>query len=395
MYAHLTGFKPDAASPVAEIHQALRAVPAGRDGADLLGYTPVARVNPYQSMLYRSFSEQGVAVAPILRGHDFRVVGGFRALARSRTVHFHWLSWVLANVADRDTASRMLNGLLARVDRFRDDGGKVVWTVHNVYPHDAVHLEEELSLQQGIADRSDAVHVMSEATVEAMRGVLSMDSSRVVVSPHPSYVGAYPDLVSRAEARGMLGIADDEVVFVVFGALKRYKGLLETMAAFRRLSEKGDGTRYRLVVAGMPDDDATVAGFVRECGLHPRVLIEPRRIAGERAQIYLKAADLGLVTYTRSLNSGAALLFLSFGLPVLASATPTFGSLPPEHVSLLPVDELGDPDAYASALAAAGQAAAVTRPRQSVLQSISHLHSETVSEQLCRDLAPRLGWRLS
>lgn len=391
MLIHLSGFRREASSPVREIHQALHAV-GPEPLPHLLGYTAVARVNPFQSLLYREFPVSGVAVAPILNLFDFGVLSSFHRLSASQTIHFHWINQVIGDAADADQARTRLRGFLSRVDRFKDGGGRVVWTVHNVYPHDARFIDEELTLQQGLADRADAVHIMASATTTAMDGVLDVAPERLVVAPHPSYVGAYEDYVSKEEARAALGIAADEIVFVVFGALKAYKGLGGLLDGFQELCAHAGHRSYRLVVAGHPDDDPEVSRFVDRCIIDPNVLIEPHRIPGPKAQYYLRSADAGLLTYTRSLNSGAALLYLSFGLPVLATDTPVFReSLPSDHLR-----SLADPAAltarqFAEHLAAMGEQAAATHP-EDVVAAIRPLSSASVSSALRRDLGRLLGW---
>lgn len=391
MLVHFNGFQVARTTPVQEIHQAIRAV--GTDPAPhLLGYTAVARVNPYQALLYRSFGQHGVATAPVLNGFDFRHLPDFRSLSATQTVHFHWINWVLATASDAGSALTKARGFLGRVDRFREAGGKVVWTAHNVYPHDARYVEEELVLQQGLADRADAVHLMASATTTAMRGILDVPAERTVVSPHPNYVGAYENFVSRQDARAAMGIDSDEVVFLIFGALKSYKGLHAALDAFQSLCSQEPGTAYRLVVAGQPDDTPDVRNFVDRCLVDPHVLIEPNRIPGNKAQYYLNAADAGLTIYARSLNSGAALLYLSFGLPVLATDTPVFReSLPQRYVRYIASPTEQSPPDLADALREIGTTGAAA-VKDDVLASIAHLDSAPVSSRFCSELGSMLGW---
>lgn len=391
MLVHLNGFRREATSPVQEIHQAIRAV--GTDPSPhLLGYTAVARVNPFQALLYRSFPQKGVAVAPILNGFDFAALPQFHRLSASQTVHFHWINWVIGEAKDAAQAGIKARGFLGRVDQFRERGGKVVWTAHNVYPHDARFIDEELTLQQGLADRADAVHVMADATVSAMDGLLDVEPGKLVVAPHPSYVGAYEDFVSRAEARAALGIDGDEIVFVLFGALKAYKGLHVLLDGFQELCRRDRSTPYRLIVAGHPDEDPDVRRFVARCAADPQVLIEPHRIPGTKAQYYLRAADAGLVTYTRSLNSGAALLYLSFDLPVLATDTPVFReALPGSFVEYVEKPGETSPGEMADHLEGMGRLALRATPEE-VQNSITALRSDVVSAGFHRDLGRVLGW---
>lgn len=391
MRAHLQGFRLHSTSPIPEIHHAVRAI--GTDPAPhLLGYTAVARVNPYQALLYQSFGSRGVATAPLLRGFDFGILPEFHRMTRTQTVHFHWINWVIGDADSAHRAQVKSAGFLGRVDKFKKRGGKLVWTVHNVYPHDAVFVEEELALQQGLADRADAIHVMSPATAIAMNGLLTVDPARLVVAPHPNYVSAYENFVSREDARAALGIDEDEIVFVLFGALKAYKGLHELLNAFQMLCARHPENRYRLVVAGHPDNDEEVSAFVNRCLLDPFVLIEPTRIPGNKTQYYLNAADAGLVTYVRSLNSGAALLYLSFGLPVLTTDTPIFReTLPLESVEFIEDPLNTSTEAFADALFQRSESLSAVG-RDSVLESIAHLDASLISESFCRDLGHQLGW---
>ncbi|WP_159450046.1 MULTISPECIES: glycosyltransferase [Kocuria] len=374
-----------------ELHQAVRALDVGVP-PHLLGYTAVARMNPYQSLLYRAFGEAGVAAAPVLRGFDFNVLPEFSGMTRSQTIHFHWINWVIGVAEDAERARTKARGFLGRVDRLKARGASVVWTAHNLYPHDATYVEEELELQQGLADRADVVHVMSGATTTAMAGLLEVDPAKVIISPHPSYVGAYENYISRSDARAALGIDADETVFLIFGALKSYKGLHEFLDAFQFLCARSTWEKYRLVVAGHPDDDPDVRAFVDRCLLDPNVLIEPARIPGQKAQYYLNAADVGAVTYTRSLNSGAALLYLSFGLPVIATDTPVFReALPANVVRLLREPASLGAAEFASELELSAELAHATPPGV-VVKSIAHLHSHKVSQAFCAELGQHLGW---
>jgi glycosyltransferase involved in cell wall biosynthesis len=54
--------------------------------------------------------------------------------------------------------------------------------------------------------------------------------------------------------------------------------------------------------------------------MHPAVLSSLQKIPVEEMQIYLKAADVGVFPYRRSLNSGALSLALTFGLPIILPA---------------------------------------------------------------------------
>lgn len=373
-------------SPAAEFLSA-RSMLSANGNPHLLGYTPVARMNPYQGLIYRQFPAHGIAVAPILDPTKFRDIAHFRRISKSSSVHLHWNSWMIQNAPDLDRARTLGKGMVGRFQRLRDQGVNVIWTVHNVYPHDARFVELELELQQDIANAANVVHVMSQGAVKAMEEFTELDHSKILVSPHPSYAGSYVDSVGREEARAMLGIAADEVVFLMFGAIKAYKGL-QLLADAVEIFAKETDIRFRVVVAGGADNSSAAQEFVRYARTHPSFLVESNNVPNERAQYFLRAADLGLVNYDRSLNSGAALLYGTFDLPVIAADTPTFR----EELDPTSTEFVSDrtPEAFARAMGNSLELVGNSRITESVQTHIGALHPSIVSNQLATDLLKRI-----
>ncbi|WP_418909117.1 glycosyltransferase [Glutamicibacter endophyticus] len=353
-----------------------------------VAYTPVARMNPYQALLYKSFSSEGILTAPILQPGKFLELQNFPLSSRTKTLHLHWNSWMTQGMEDESRARAMGLGMAARLKRLQSKGFNIVWTVHNVYPHDALHIDVELEIQQEIANTADILHVMSPATVDAMAGITEIDSSKILHSPHPGYVGAYPDYVTREDARAAFGIGGDEVVFLVFGALKTYKGLLRTLAAFDELVANNPNQRFRLLVAGKSDGSVEAEEFVSRCLVHPHVLIENSTIPFDKVQYFMRASDVGLVHYARSLNSGAALLFGAFDLPIVASSTPTFkAELHSDSTYFVEGEHSVDlADAMERSLSSLGNGAL----RESLRDFQSALRPEIVSAKFARELSARL-----
>lgn len=318
------GFSISENSPQGEYERAVAAFPSREKRQIVLAYTPVARLNPYQALLYKKFAEAGITVVPILKHLDFDELASNTLEADQLILHLHWTSWVLSESETADQTREATDAFLQRLRTLKDSGWRIVWTVHNVYPHDARFTEEESRLQSKLVQIADVVHVMSDDSGESMTGIVDIPENKELVSPHPSYVGAYPDYVSRFDARSTLGIGADELVFCLVGALKKYKGLGRIQSAFERLIDEHPDRKFRLIVAGGADDNEHVSAEIERMEKHPRVLVSDSPIHVERMQYLLRASDVGIVHYLRSLNSGAAFLYKSFGLPVIASDTPTF-----------------------------------------------------------------------
>jgi glycosyltransferase involved in cell wall biosynthesis len=122
--------------------------------------------------------------------------------------------------------------------------------------------------------------------------------------------------VTRETAREVLGILNDATVLLYLGQIRGYKNVPVLIQMFRRL----DAPRLFLLVAGQPTD-ATLERAVRDAGAgDSRVRLSLSFLPDEALQLYLNAADLLVLPYHEILNSGTAILGLSFDRPVLVPA---------------------------------------------------------------------------
>lgn len=306
----------------------------GHDDPHLLAYHPVARVNPYQALLYRQTWAHGVAPLPLLGFGDIDDLLPLLDLGITVTLHLHWTSSVLVGATTQSEAEASIAAFLARLDQFRAAGGTLVWTVHNVLPHDCRFPHLEARLQQEIVDRAVMVHVLSATTGEAVAEWFTLPPERTVHVPHPSYVGAYPSVVTRHEARYELGIEPDETTYLLFGALRPYKGLATLLTTFEDVAQRLPGPR-RLLVAGEPGPQPQVEAFVSAARADSRVTLHEGRVSGGAVQLYVEAADVVVLPYEQSLNSGVLMLALSYGRPVIAPDVPGVTEIVDERVARL------------------------------------------------------------
>ncbi len=356
----------------------------------LLAYHPIARMNPYQALLYARSWEQGVATFPLI---DLDELEAVHAVAQAAGVpfvlHLHWTNTILDGAESEEVASAMLTTFLERLDAVRAGGGHVVWTAHNVLPHDTDRPELEARLQQGIVDRATAVHVMARNTPEAVAGWFSIPADKLLYVPHPNYVGAYVDNVTREQARFELDIPADERVYALLGAIKPYKGPELLLDAFDALTERAPAPR-RLLVAGPPDRSEDVERFLERCELHPFVMLHAGRIPGDDMQLFLRAADLVVMPYVRSLNSGVLLLALSFGIPVVAPAVGGIADVVTPEIARTFAP--GDRDSLVAALL---DAETLCNPsaREAARRAALDYDAPTLSREFAQGVVARVGRR--
>jgi beta-1,4-mannosyltransferase len=357
---------------------------ANRPDPLVLGYHLVARTNPYQRLLYQAAWDQGLAPVPVSRAPAIDELTALARLGFPMALHLHWTSRILEGTTTAAEAAAAASGFLDQLDAFRDAGGRLAWTVHNILPHGAEMEDEEARLQAGIVERSDVVHVLAAATPELVAPWFTIPGEKVLHVPHPSYAGAYADMVTRGQARHDLGLGADELVFVVMGAIRAYKGLGGLLDA---LDAAPPDRPWRLVVAGQPSDEPGVDEVLDRAILHPRVALHARRIPPDEMQLFLRAADIEVLPYVRSLNSGVLMLALTFGLPVVVPAGGGLAEL--VDSSFARTFEPGDPASLRDALAASVEL--LTPAARAAATAVADAHAPgPLSERFARGLRARM-----
>jgi glycosyltransferase involved in cell wall biosynthesis len=271
---------------------------------------PAYRDNPYLNLMLLAPRARGWNVVESLRLEELEQHLGH--LGAGDVFHMHWTAPIVQRTDDDLAEARSrLDRFRTAVDAARSRGARLVWTIHNVLPHDARHLELELELNRYLAATADAVHVMNVDTAAAVSPYYSLDPARLMHIPHPSYQGVYPGTMSRAEARAAFGLRDDEHTVLAFGQMRPYKGLDVLVEAVRLLPP---ADRPVLLLAGRTshDDRASIDALL---GDDLRAVREHEHVDDIDVQRWFRAADVAVFPYRRVLNSGSLHLAASFGVP--------------------------------------------------------------------------------
>lgn len=304
----------------------------------VLSYFPVATMNPYQRLLYSRAADSGFAIVPTLQ---MQHLGRVHWKGRS-VLHLHWLASVLHGVATPGAATARIDGLRADMAGWRAAGHRVVWTMHNVLPHDCPFPEAEVALRQVLVEGSDAIHVLSRTSVDEAREYFALPEEKVFHIPHPSYEGWYADVDDDVSAKLELDLPAGSFTYLFFGSLQPYKGVLELVNSFLRVRERNPERKLRLVIAGKPMDPAYAAA-IRDAVLdHPSIQFIPSAMEERQIQILFHGADAVVAPYRRTLNSGVAMLAASFCRPLVAPGNGGVGETFAEDPALLYTNQPGN-----------------------------------------------------
>ena len=161
----------------------------------------------------------------------------------------------------------------------------------------------------------------------------------LAVIPHGAWLAAG----SRNDYRRRLGLDEATPLAGIFGHLKPYKRIPESLRAFRRLTRVIP--EARLILAGEPHPDLPLQGLIESLGLSAAVRILGFIPAADFAG-YLSACDavLNLRFPTVGESSGTLMRAMGLGIPALVSEVGSFAELPDTACLKVPVGA-GEEDA--------------------------------------------------
>lgn len=278
----------------------------------VLAYGPVAQRNKYQALLYSAHNQFNASLVPI---HDLGLFGEIPWPGQV-VCHFHWIhgkTKIAKSNAEADEAVEYWRKLLQRI---KENGHKIVWTVHNVMPHETVWVEQDKEIHQMVADAADALHVMATDSAALTKPFYVLDESKMFRVQHPVYTGTQPDQISQDEARSQLGIEKEEFVFLSFGAIIEYKGYDRLMAVYDQLRGR-TRRKTRLIIAGAPTDTELAERVKVWAESKEDVILDVATVPNDKLQVYFRSADLAVCPYWQTMNSGVAMMALTFDLPIL------------------------------------------------------------------------------
>ncbi|PJX20549.1 hypothetical protein CAP48_19330 [Advenella sp. S44] len=304
----------------------------------VLSYSPVSVLNPFQQLLYCSATAGGYALVPTTKFKNLSTVNW-----RNRSViHLHWVASVLKACTSKGHADFCVQQFEKKLENWRALGHKLLWTMHNVLPHESVFFEAEIALRKKIINYCDAIHILSEDSIEIASEFYPIENKKIFHIPHPSYEGWYPNIIDRTSARQYLGLGFNEFIFLAFGSIQRYKGVLELVRAFKIMKNENPTLRLRLVIAGKPVDTEYIREISIEMGAADSITFIQDSMEDRDIQIFFNAADVVVAPYKKTLNSGIALLAATFKKELVAPYSPGIKQTYNTDTTLLYTERPGD-----------------------------------------------------
>jgi len=199
----------------------------------------------------------------------------------------------------------------------RRRGTKVVWTVHNLAPHEGGRRDNvAYAFVARLAHGS--LHLSEAGRSLAFARYPKLATRPFSVTEHGIYPPSFPKL-TKAEARRSLGIDQSVRLVVLPGLVRSYKRPLEL--AHQVSTSDRDG--LVLLIAGKCDDPALLQALTLTAEQTERIIFREGLLEPEVWETCILASDCVAVPYAAVMNSGVVLAALSLCRPVAVTSSPT------------------------------------------------------------------------
>lgn len=223
-------------------------------------------------------------------------------------LHIHWPEFAVrhSNRALASVKRLLFQALLARLRRERVSS---VWTVHNEQPHEPGNDAERRLLDDWATTATIRVYMNSAPRPE--------EPGPSTVIPRGDYSPAFAGLRDSWQGQQVPGR------LVLFGFLRPYKGVEDLIDAM------GDATEPSLTlrIVGAPHTQEYGAELAHRAANIGTVDVAAGYLDDSQLADEILRAEAVVLPYKKMYNSGAALLALTLGRPIIVPRTPTMTEL--------------------------------------------------------------------
>jgi len=201
--------------------------------------------------------------------------------------------------------------------KLRQRNFKIIGIVHNVYPHETKAIDYFLS--KVVLKQFNKLIFHSKT--EMKKAEIFVPVEKIHQYPHPVYDFLSKETLQKEFAKKKLGIDEKTFVILMFGIIRKYKGLNILLDSFHKLSADSEIKRKtKLVIAGeFWDDINEYKDIISKLNLTEHIKIINEYIQNEDIPVYFSSADLFVAPYISGTQSGAVKLALAYNIPILTT----------------------------------------------------------------------------
>jgi beta-1,4-mannosyltransferase len=199
-------------------------------------------------------------------------------------------------------------------------GYKIVYTIHDLIPHDDIFLSN-LFMIKYVLGLSDANIALSKSTIDDIKKFY-LKNYKLHLIPIGNYIEIYENNITQKEAREKLNINNNTFVFLFFGRIEPYKGVITLINAFKSISHK----KIKLIIVGKCDNANLRNKIIKN--INSNIILNLQYIPDRDIQIYFNSADIVVSPFQEITNSSTVLLAASFAKSLIAPKMGALNDLP-------------------------------------------------------------------
>lgn len=195
-------------------------------------------------------------------------------------------------------------------------GKRIVYTAHNRRPHD-MNDQYSIKLMRYILKKSNSILIHSQSSRQIICEDYGMHiSDKIIYVPHPNYIGIYND----SKEYMLEGLNYNHLKVAFLGQVRPYKNV-EVLINAANLCI---GKEIDFIICGSCIDDE-YREQIERIKKNERIFTDFRFIEDEEICSLFSKIDILVLPYNTesSLNSGAAILAMSFGKNIISTETCT------------------------------------------------------------------------
>ena len=274
-------------------------------------FTALGSTDPYPALLVHALEQEGISLKLV----DSLSRAWLKAnQGKIDIIHFQWMISLYKSTNMLKECKNVLAFIyfLSLMKRYKY---KIVWTVHNIIPHEGRVFSHYYIGNFFLTRYADALIVHSEDTKKEIKKYYGRTKEIFVipVTNYQDHNSKYDYTYSKKKAREELGLPQDKFIYLYFGYVRKYKGVDIAIRAFQRAQPNNS----LFIIAGgywtNKDKESTEALISGD----PHILSFPQELPAEKLYQYIIASDVIVLPYRRVTSSGAMVLALTFGKPII------------------------------------------------------------------------------
>jgi len=283
-------------------------------------FGPYIKENPYQKQLTDNLKNLGIQVKDIQESFFKQSLSGSW---KPDVLHLHWLhAFFLAD--NYLLAIIKLTIFAIKIAILRLTGVRIIWTAHNINNHERKYLLLDRFCTYYVSYIADAVIVHSQAAKNKLIKKININNKqKISVVPHGNYLEYYQNDVDKETVKKQLNLTESNFVFLLIGAIRPYKGVIELIENFQNLNDENS----RLIIAGNPINQEFASLIQSKIKSDSAIKFIPGYIPEAQMQVYLNACDAVVFPYQDILTSGSVLLAMSFQKPCVVPRIGCIGEI--------------------------------------------------------------------